>query len=158
MKSLVSFISGVIFALGLGISGMTRPPKVIAFLDFAGNWDPSLAFVMVGAIAVYFVCYRLSRKRPTPIFADKFSVPQRSDIDWNLIAGAAMFGAGWGLGGFCPGPAITALASGAPSVMIFVAAMAAGMYVESLPGRFSWSRTRAPEAAYSTLRAVRDDS
>jgi uncharacterized protein len=158
MKSLVSFISGVIFALGLGISGMTRPPKVIAFLDFAGHWDPSLAFVMVGAIAVYFVAYRLIRQRSAPVLADKFSVPQRSDIDWNLIAGAAMFGAGWGLGGFCPGPALTSLASGAPAVMIFVFAMVAGMYLEGLAGGLNWSRTSASSAALPTLRPVRDDS
>ena len=102
MKSLVSFIAGAVFALGLGISGMTRPVKVIGFLDFAGHWDPSLAFVMIGAIAVYFVAYRWIRTRPAPVLTAKFSVPQRTDIDRDLVIGAAIFGAGWGLGRFLP--------------------------------------------------------
>jgi uncharacterized protein len=128
----VSFLSGIVFALGLGISGMTRPIKVIGFLDFAGNWDASLAFVMIGAIAVYFAAYRVVWKRSAPLLAGKFSVPERKDIDLNLIVGAAIFGAGWGLGGFCPGPAITSLASGATPVAVFVIAMAAGIYLHSM--------------------------
>ncbi len=132
MKSaLVSFLSGVVFALGLGISGMTRPIKVIGFLDFFGAWDASLALVMLGAIAVYFVAYRISRSMRSPLLAAEFSIPSRTDLDPRLIAGAALFGAGWGLGGFCPGPAITSLASGAPAVFAFVAAMAAGMYLHA---------------------------
>jgi uncharacterized protein len=107
MKSLLSFISGIVFALGLGISGMTRPVKVIGFLDFTGHWDPSLAFVMIGAITIYFVAYRLIRTRSAPVLIEKFSIPQRTDIDRNLVVGAAVFGAGWGLSGFCPGPALT---------------------------------------------------
>jgi uncharacterized membrane protein YedE/YeeE len=138
-RLLVSFASGIVFALGLGISGMTRPIKVIGFLDFAGNWDASLAFVMIGAIAVYFTAYRLIRKRSAPLLAEKFSVPERKDIDLNLIVGAAMFGAGWGLGGFCPGPAITSLASGAAPVAVFVIAMGVGIYLHNMVnglGRF----------------------
>jgi len=127
--ALTSFISGIVFALGLGISGMTRPIKVIGFLDFFGNWDASLAFVMLGAIGVYFIAYRLSRKMPAPMLGRAFSIPKRTDLDARLIAGAALFGAGWGLSGFCPGPAITALASGAAPVAVFVAAMAAGIYL-----------------------------
>jgi uncharacterized protein len=114
---LTSFISGMVFALGLGISGMTRPVKVIGFLDFFGTWDASLAFVMIGAIAVYFAAYRWSSKMPSPLLASDFSLPKRSDLDAKLILGAAIFGAGWGLGGFCPGPAL----------LIFVAAMLVGM-------------------------------
>ncbi len=130
MKSaLTSFLSGIVFALGLGISGMTRPIKVIGFLDFFGAWDASLAFVMIGAIAVYFVAYRMSRSMRAPIAAAAFAIPSRSDLDAKLIVGAALFGAGWGLGGFCPGPAITSLASGAAPVAVFVAAMAAGVYL-----------------------------
>jgi uncharacterized membrane protein YedE/YeeE len=128
---LASFISGMVFALGLGISGMTRPIKVIGFLDFFGSWDASLGFVMIGAICVYFVANRLSRKLPSPILAAKFSLPTRSDLDGQLIMGAAIFGAGWGLGGFCPGPSITSLASGAAPVAVFVAAMAIGIYVHA---------------------------
>ena len=129
--ALTSFISGIVFALGLGISGMTRPIKVIGFLDFFGNWDASLAFVMIGAIGVYLVAYRLSRNMAAPLLGPAFSIPKRTDLDARLIAGAALFGAGWGLGGFCPGPAITALASGAAPVAVFVASMAAGIYLHS---------------------------
>jgi uncharacterized membrane protein YedE/YeeE len=132
MKALLtSFVSGMVFALGLGISGMTRPVKVIGFLDFFGAWDASLAFVMIGAIAVYFAAYRWSRKMPSPLLAPNFSLPKRSDLDAKLILGAAIFGAGWGLGGFCPGPALASLASGVPAVLIFVAAMLVGMWLHA---------------------------
>jgi uncharacterized membrane protein YedE/YeeE len=155
MKALLtSFFSGVVFALGLGISGMTRPIKVIGFLDFFGSWDPSLAFVMLGAIGVYFVAHRLSRRMPAPMLAASFTLPSRNDLDGRLIAGAAIFGAGWGLGGFCPGPAITSLASGAPSVMIFVAAMAAGTYLHALIGETRRFRLRA----VSTIAQIAADS
>ena len=149
MKALLtSFVSGIVFALGLGISGMTRPIKIIGFLDFFGNWDPSLAFVMIGAICVYFVAYRWSRKMASPVLVAKFSLQTRSDLDGRLILGAAIFGAGWGLGGFCPGPAITALASGAAPIAVFVAAMAAGMYLYRLITEMSMSR------AHSALTVV----
>ncbi|HEV8718288.1 MAG TPA: YeeE/YedE family protein [Candidatus Binatia bacterium] len=127
-----SFVSGFVFALGLGISGMTQPAKVTAFLDFAGDWDPSLACVMIGAILVHAILYQLIRRRPSPLFAATFSVPTQADIDPRLIAGAALFGIGWGLGGFCPGPAVTSLASGHASVVIFVIAMVAGMSLYKL--------------------------
>jgi hypothetical protein len=127
--ALAAFVSGLIFAVGLAISGMTQPGKVTAFLDLFGNWDPSLAFVMMGAIAVYAVLYRIIRHRTAPLFATIFSVPTRSDLDVRLIAGAALFGVGWGLGGFCPGPAFTSLASGQSSVFVFVGAMIAGMWL-----------------------------
>ncbi len=126
---LVSFLTGIVFALGLGISGMTQPSKVIGFLDFAGAWDASLAFVMIGAICVYFVAFRITRKMRSPVMAAQFSIPRKSDLDARLIIGAAIFGAGWGLGGFCPGPAITSLASGALPVFAFVASMGAGIYL-----------------------------
>jgi len=128
---LTSFISGMVFALGLGISGMTRPVKVIGFLDFFGAWDASLAFVMIGAIAVYFAAYHWSGKMSSPLLVADFSLPKRSELDAKLILGAAIFGAGWGLGGFCPGPALTSLASGAPAVLIFVAAMLVGMWLHT---------------------------
>ena len=129
--TLVSFLCGIVFALGLGISGMTQPSKVIGFLDFAGAWDASLAFVMIGAISVYFVAFRLTRKMRAPLLALQFSVPKRADLDAQLILGSVLFGAGWGLGGFCPGPAVTSLASGALPVAVFVAAMAAGIYLHA---------------------------
>lgn len=126
-SALAAFVAGLIFSLGLAISGMTQPGKVTAFLDFFGNWDPSLAFVMMGAIAVHAVLYRMIRRRATPLFAQTFSIPTRSDLDARLLGGAALFGIGWGLGGFCPGPAVTSLASGHTSVIIFVTAMIVGM-------------------------------
>ena len=125
---LASFVSGVVFALGLGIGGMTQPAKVIGFLDFAGNWDPSLAFVMIGAISVHALLYRVIRKCPSPLFSPAFSLPTRTDIDIRLVGGAAIFGLGWGLAGFCPGPALTSLVSGNFSPVIFSAGMIAGMF------------------------------
>ena len=132
MKTAVSFICGIVFALGLGISGMTQPSKVIGFLDFAGAWDASLAFVMVGGIGVFFLAYQMSLRMGAPLLAAEFAIPKRTDLDARLILGAAIFGAGWGLGGFCPGPAITSLASGAPPVFVFVASMAAGIYLHAV--------------------------
>jgi uncharacterized membrane protein YedE/YeeE len=123
-----SFLSGLLFAAGLVIAGMTQPAKVIGFLDFLGDWDPSLAFVMGGGMLVYFVAYRLiTRKRKAPIFEASFTLPTRKDIDLSLVGGAALFGAGWGLAGYCPGPAITSLGSGSLSAIVFVLAMVAGM-------------------------------
>ena len=132
---LMSFVSGLIFAVGLALSGMTQPAKVTAFLDFSGDWDPSLACVMVGAILVHAVLYRLIRQRPSPVFASTFAVPTRTEIDARLVGGAALFGIGWGLGGFCPGPAITALASGRGTVVMFVVSMLAGMSLYTLEER-----------------------
>lgn len=130
MKSvLASFISGLIFALGLGIGGMTQPAKIIDFLDFTGNWDPSLAFVMIGAIGVYSILYRIIRHRSLPLFSGVFSPPTQTDIDARLLGGAAIFGLGWGLGGYCPGPALTSIASGSSSPVIFSVAMIAGMFL-----------------------------
>ncbi len=144
--NLASFACGIVFALGLGISGMTQPSKVIGFLDIAGAWDLSLAFVMLGAIGVYFVSFRLSRKMRAPVLAPQFSVPKRTDLDAQLIFGAIIFGAGWGLGGFCPGPAITSLASGSLPVVAFVASMAAGIYLHNVMRAFGRIET-APVGA-----------
>ena len=139
--SVTSFLAGIIFALGLGISGMTRPIKVIDFLDFFENWDPSLAFVMIGAIAVYFLANRRRLTMLSPLLAAKFAIPTRSDLDASLIIGAAIFGVGWGLGGFCPGPAIASLASGALPVWLFVASMVVGIYLHARWQNFSPART-----------------
>ncbi len=144
---LAAFLSGVIFACGLAIGGMTQPAKVAAFLDLAGNWDPSLAFVMMGAIAVHAVSYRVIRRRPSPLFAAVFALPTRADLDARLIGGAALFGVGWGLGGFCPGPAITSLASGHAPVLIFVSAMLAGMYLYKMIERLRMPQAPVPQKA-----------
>ncbi|MBR1124388.1 YeeE/YedE family protein [Bradyrhizobium lablabi] len=131
MRVLIQFVIGVIFGLGLLVSGMSDPAKVLNFLDFggvsAGTWDPSLAFVMAGAVAVTLIGYRLVLKRPRPLLAEQFHVPGRDDIDLRIVVGPVIFGVGWGLSGFCPGPALTALGFGAPRAFLFVAAMLAGM-------------------------------
>lgn len=129
MNILSALISGLIFGFGLIISGMANPVKVQNFLDLFGTWDPSLAFVMGGAIIVTAPGYWLLKKRETPLFANTFQFPARTDFDKNLIMGASIFGIGWGLGGFCPGPALTALTMGNINTLIFVIAMIVGMLV-----------------------------
>ncbi len=129
LKMLVNLFAGTLFGLGLAISGMVDPAKVIGFLDVAGDWDPTLAFVMGGALLVTIPAFRLILKRPRPVLADKFELPTNKDVDARLLGGSALFGIGWGLAGFCPGPAVTALASGLTLVFVFVAAMVVGMAV-----------------------------
>jgi uncharacterized protein len=129
--NVASFGCGLLFALGLGLSGMTQPSKIIRFLDVAGPWDPSLAFVMIGAIGVHFLFVRVARRARVTRFGARFSWPVTAGIDARLIAGAAIFGVGWGLSGYCPGPALVSLATLAPSVLLFVAAMALGSIVAS---------------------------
>jgi uncharacterized protein len=128
--NIVAFGAGSLFAVGLAISGMTKPSKVTGFLDVAGAWDPSLAFVMVGAIAVHFIGYRIIRRRASPIFDATFHLPTRTDIDRRLVLGATLFGIGWGLGGFCPGPALVMAGSGAVGSVVFLAAMTIAMLLE----------------------------
>ena len=122
----VAILSGALFGFGLALSGMTRPEKVRGFLDFFRSWDPSLMFVMGGAVLVHAVAYRVITRRASPVFAAKFAIPTRKDLGARLLVGAALFGGGWGLGGFCPGPGITSLVTGAPAVLAFVGAMLAG--------------------------------
>jgi uncharacterized membrane protein YedE/YeeE len=126
-QTLVSGLSGLLFGVGLLVSGMTRPSKVVGFLDVTGAWDPSLAFVMMGAIAVHFVAYRIVPRMPSPLLGGSFSIPTRADVDARLVTGAALFGLGWGLGGFCPGPALVTLATGGRDVLVFVGGMLGGM-------------------------------
>lgn len=128
--NLAAFGSGALFGLGLVLAGMTKPEKIVGFLDFTGAWDPSLLFVMGGAVMVHFVLFRVIRRLPSPVFDTKFHVPTRRDLDPRLIAGAALFGVGWGLGGFCPGPGIVSLASGALAPIVFVLAMTGGMLIQ----------------------------
>ncbi|WP_426614969.1 DUF6691 family protein [Bradyrhizobium sp. McL0616] len=131
MTILVQFAIGLIFGVGLIVSGMSNPAKVLNFLDVgsipAGAWDASLAFVMAGAVAVTFIGFNRVLKLGRPVFAERFYVPKRNDIDPRIVVGPAIFGIGWGLAGFCPGPALTALGFGSVSAFIFVAAMFAGM-------------------------------
>lgn len=133
MKSnLAALISGIIFGLGLCVSEMVNPTRVIGFLDLLGSWDATLLFVMIAALAVTGIGFPLVMKRANPLLADKFFVPERSDIDFRLIAGSVIFGIGWGLAGLCPGPAIAALASMSPSILMFVVAMAVGQWIASI--------------------------
>ncbi|MGZ3775484.1 MAG: DUF6691 family protein [Pseudobdellovibrionaceae bacterium] len=129
---ITSFIVGFIFALGLGLSGMTQPQKVVAFLDLFGHWDPSLMFVMIGAIGVHFFTYKLIRRRKSPLFSAEFQIPNKKEITPALLIGAVIFGIGWGLGGFCPGPAVTSLASFELRPLIFVGSMLVGMILFKL--------------------------
>ena len=127
-----SFISGFIFAIGLGISGMMNPDKVKAWLDITGKWDPSLTMVMLGGVIVTFITYPLIFKRKTPVFAESFAIPANKNIDKNLLLGAVLFGAGWGIGGLCPGPAIANLGSMNFGIIVFVASMMVGFYLHQL--------------------------
>jgi uncharacterized membrane protein YedE/YeeE len=131
MRMLVALLAGTLFGLGLALSGMMNPAKVIGFLDVAGRWDPTLAFVMGGALLVTIPAFRVILNRPRPVLADDFAVPTKKSLDAHLLGGAALFGVGWGLSGFCPGPAVTALVTGLTPVFAFVAAMLGGMVVHA---------------------------
>ena len=133
---LVALASGLLFGLGLTVSEMVNPAKVIGFLDLAGHWDASLAFVMATAIPVTMAGYALARRLPSPFAGSSFNLPGRGQIDWPLVVGAVLFGVGWGLVGYCPGPALASVLLGNPATLLFVASMLAGM------------------AAYSTTRLL----
>ncbi len=126
-RLMVAFLTGLLFATGLVLARMTRPDVVLGFLDVAGDWNPALALVMLGAVVTFGLLYRVSVRRGRPLLAGTLVLPRRNDLDARLFAGTAVFGLGWGLVGVCPGPAVTALASGASSVIVFVLAMAAGI-------------------------------
>jgi hypothetical protein len=139
---LASFVCGLIFGAGLLISGMTQPEKVLGFLDIFGAWDATLAFVMAGAVAVTSAGFALARRRSAPLLAPAFAWPTRSDIDAPLVTGAVLFGIGWGLAGFCPGPALVNLAGLSAPVVVFVMAMVVGML-----GYEAWQRQRVQQSA-----------
>lgn len=128
----IVFSLGGLFALGLVLSGMTMPQKVVGFLDILGDWDPSLAFVMVGAIGVHALLYPLITRRNSPVLEDQFQIPSRKDLDPSLLLGAALFGIGWGIGGFCPGPGIVSASSGQSSGLVFAGSMLLGMFLFKL--------------------------
>jgi len=127
MINIISLISGTVFGFGLALSGMLSPSKIVGFLDLFGNWDPSLAFVMGGGVLVTAISFHFILRRNSPFFAPRFILPTKQDVDRQLLSGAAVFGVGWGLGGFCPGPALSSLAYGDMKVIIFVAAMVIGI-------------------------------
>jgi len=123
------FLGGALFSLGLGVSKMTEPAKVISFLDLSGNWDPSLIFVMMGAIGVNSILHRLITSRPKPLFESRFDLPSNHKIDRKLLVGSALFGIGWGITGLCPGPGIAGLSTGNFYSIAFVAALILGMAI-----------------------------
>lgn len=129
-------LAGALFGIGLLISGMTQPARVVGFLDLTGAWDPALGFVMGSAVISYAILFRvIQRRRKRPVFEPAFSLPTRRDLDLSLILGSALFGIGWGLGGLCPGPGIVAAAGGSSTAIAFVGAMLAGMYAQHRTSR-----------------------
>lgn len=132
MALLTSFLAGLVFGIGLIVSGMANPKKVLGFLDLAGAWDPSLALVMVGAIAVGVVAFAVARRRSVSLLGESMRMPTARQIDRRLVAGSVLFGVGWGIAGFCPGPALVALGAGESKAAVFVAAMIVGMGVFEL--------------------------
>lgn len=150
---LASFVCGLIFGAGLLISGMNQPEKVLGFLDIFGEWDATLAFVMAGAVAVSAIGFALARRSTAPVFATRFSWPERRDIDAPLVAGAILFGIGWGLVGICPGPALVNLAGFSLPIVVFVVTMVLGMLGHEL-----WQRRNvAKSARQSPLVATASD-
>ncbi|WP_207775166.1 DUF6691 family protein [Tamilnaduibacter salinus] len=129
MKALMGYLAGLLFGLGLAVSGMTDPARVIGFLDIAGAWDPTLAFVMGGAVVTTFVGFRLAWHRGDPLFGDVFHIPTRRDLDGRLIGGAALFGIGWGLSGYCPGPAVASIAGLSWPLAAMLLAMVGGWFL-----------------------------
>jgi uncharacterized membrane protein YedE/YeeE len=149
MRAFAAFVAGLIFGIGLIVSGMADPSKVIGFLDLAGKWDPSLAFVMLGAIAVSVVAFRLAGKRSGPVLGGSFRLPTARRIDRRLVVGSLVFGVGWGLAGFCPAPAVVAYGAGYFKAVVFVFAMIAGMAVYELAERRRRKQEPAPGATAS---------
>jgi uncharacterized protein len=137
MHTLIAFLVGITFGLGLIISGMTNPAKIIGFLDITSAWDPSLLFVMLGAVFVAFFAYRKVEKKPISLLGDIIQLPKTTGLDKPLIAGAVLFGIGWALAGYCPGPALASLLSGQIPAVIFVISMIAGMALFTLVRRIS---------------------
>lgn len=127
MPSFFALLAGLVFGIGLIVSGMANPDKVLGFLDLAGDWDPSLAFVMAGAIAVGVIAFTFARKRTVSLLGLQMKMPTATQLDRRLVGGGLMFGVGWGIAGFCPGPALVALGTGEAKAVVFVVAMLAGM-------------------------------
>ena len=134
-QAIVALVAGIIFGVGLAVSQLINPAKVLGFLDIAGRWDPSLLVLMAGAVGVASIGFWLARRRSAPVFASRFELPTRHDLDRPLLAGAVVFGIGWGLTGLCPGPAFASLAFGLQETVVFVVAMALGAWLHGTLGR-----------------------
>lgn len=142
MRALVALFAGLLFAAGLAVSGMTKPDKVIGFLDFTGHWDPSLAFVMIGAIGVHLLGQRLIQRVDKPVLDDRFHVPEKSPVDRRLVIGAGLFGIGWGASGYCPGPVVVSLGAGSIGAIV----VGLGMLVGILVHRFTLGSAPKPDS------------
>ncbi len=140
------FVIGLMFAAGLALAGMTQPAKVVGFLDVTGDWDPSLGFVMAGGIATHLLFYKWVIGRPSPVFGTKFGIPTRQDLTPRLVGGAALFGIGWALAGYCPGPALVSAGSASGTGLVFVVAMLAGMGIFHGVDRYMQHRKTTSEA------------
>ncbi len=141
MRLIASYFAGLLFGIGISISGMANPAKVLNFFDVTGHWDPSLAFVMGGALLAAFVGYRYALRRTAPVLEPSFHLPGNSAIDARLLGGSAIFGIGWGIAGFCPGGALPALGTGRIEVLAFVAALVTGIFAAR--GMIAWNARRA---------------
>ena len=141
---LIALVSGLIFGFGLGLSQMIDQSRVLGFMDIAGVWDPTLLFVLGGAVGVTVITFRFVLRRPTPVLAPKFYLPTRKDIDLPLVAGAAVFVIGWGISGYCPGPAVASLALGSLNPIVFILAVAVGSYIYNFVANRPTKDTSAP--------------
>jgi len=148
MRGMIAFGCGLVFALGLGLGGMTQPAKIIGFLDVAGHWDPSLVFVLVGAVGTAMLAYRWIRRQRHPVLDVRFQIPPTRGIDTRLVLGSTLFGVGWGISGFCPGPALVSLVSGHPVAIGFVGAMLAGVAL------FDLTPLGSPAGLFHARRAI----
>ena len=148
MYAFCAFVAGLVFGIGLVVSGMASPAKVLGFLDLAGRWDPSLAFVMGGAIAVGVVAYAIASKRKTTLLGTPMLLPTTREIDRRLVIGSLLFGVGWGLAGFCPGPALVAIGAGYAKALAFIASMIGGMLL------FEWAERLRPAAVDAVKEAA----
>ena len=146
-KIALALVSGTLFGAGLAVSGMTNPSKVLNFLDLSGQWDPSLALVMASAIPVATLTFNLARRRQKPVFEPKFVLPQNTKLDMRLVAGSALFGLGWGLGGYCPGPAVASLGNPSLPLFAFLAAMTVGLLVSGKLAASLDTTSRRPQPA-----------
>jgi uncharacterized membrane protein YedE/YeeE len=137
LQAVFALLAGALFGAGLAVSGMANPAKVLGFLDIAGAWDPTLAFVMLGALLVTAPAFRWVLKRRAPWFGPRFAMPTKTDLEPRLVAGSALFGIGWGMAGLCPGPAVTDLVTGRPGILLFVGAMLVGALAHDFYARLA---------------------
>ncbi|HKI98602.1 MAG TPA: DUF6691 family protein [bacterium] len=164
MRNAFAFACGLVFAIGLGVGGMTQPAKIVGFLDVSGHWDPTLVFVLAGAVGSYMLAYRWIRRKRHPVFAMRFQIPRTSVIDTRLVLGSAIFGVGWGIGGFCPGPAITSFASGQMAPVVVALSMLAGVALfdltplGALPLGARWQPGKARESAPGAAASAPTDA